>query len=52
MSTAGVQIQLSIPEIYQQLCKKCQKKLKRLIAEKVTEEMVRPIVGEKPTRPA
>jgi hypothetical protein len=52
MAQAGVSIQLSIPEIYQQLCKKCQKKLKRLIAEKVTEEMVRPIVEPKPTRQA
>jgi len=41
-----VQIQLSIPEIYRQLCPKCQKALKRLLAEKAVDKLVEPMLEE------
>lgn len=44
MAQAGVQIQLSIPEIYKQLCPKCQQKLKRLLAEKAVDKLVEPML--------
>ena len=38
-------VQLAIPEIYAQLCPKCKKKLRRLIKEKISDEMVNQMLG-------
>jgi uncharacterized protein with PIN domain len=38
------QISLSIKEIYERLCPECKKKLRELIKEKITEQMVNEIV--------
>ena len=38
-------VQLAIPEIYAQLCPKCKKKLRRLIKEKITDQMVSQVLG-------
>lgn len=45
MAQAGMNIQLSIPEIYKLCCPKCKKQLKRLIREKISDEMVSKVVG-------
>ena len=38
-------VQLAIPEIYAQLCPSCKKKLRRLIKEKITDQMVSQVLG-------
>ena len=45
MAQAGMSVQLAIPEIYQELCPKCQKKLRRLIKDKISDEMVNQMLG-------
>jgi len=40
MAQAGIQVQLSVKEIYAKLCPKCKEKLKELIRAKLTEQMV------------
>lgn len=45
MASAGMRVQLAIPEIYAQLCPKCQKKLRRLIKDKISDEMVNQMLG-------
>lgn len=46
MAKAGLTVQLSVKEIYERLCPKCREKLKNLIREKVTDEMVSQVIGE------
>ena len=46
MAQAGMSVQLAIPEIYAQLCPKCKKKLRKLIKERITDEMVTKVLGE------
>ena len=46
MAQAGMSVQLAIPEIYEQLCPKCKKKLRRLIKDKITDQMVSKVLGE------
>ena len=48
MAQAAMSVQLAIPEIYAQLCPKCQKKLRKLIREKISDEMVNQMLGLKP----
>ena len=45
MAHARTSVQLAIPEIYEQLCPKCQKKLRRLVKEKISDEMVNQLLG-------
>ena len=45
MAQAGMSVQLAIPEIYKELCPKCKKKLRRLIKEKITDQMVSQVLG-------
>ena len=45
MAQARTSVQLAIPEIYAQLCPKCKQKLRRLIKEKVSDEMVNQMLG-------
>jgi bacterioferritin-associated ferredoxin len=46
MAQAGIQVQLSVKEIYDKMCPKCQEKLRQLIKEKVSDEMVSQVIGE------
>lgn len=45
MSEKGVKIQLSVAEIYQVVCPKCRKKIRALIKERITDQMVQQVVG-------
>ena len=45
MAKAGIQVQLSVSEIYAVLCKKCQAKLRELVKDKISEQMVDQIIG-------
>ena len=47
MARAAMQVQLAIPEIYAQLCPKCKKTLRKLIKEKISDEMVNQMLGVK-----
>jgi len=47
MAQASVQVQLSIPELYEMLCKECKSKLKKLVREKITDQMVSQVIGER-----
>lgn len=48
MASAGIQVQLSVKEIYEQLCPKCKAKLKELIRQKVTDQLVESVIGTEP----
>ena len=45
MAQAAMSVQLAIPEIYKELCPSCKKKLRRLIKEKISDEMVSQVLG-------
>jgi len=45
MAQAGINVQLSVKEIYEKLCPKCREKIKALIKDKITEQMVDQVVG-------
>jgi len=47
MAKAGLQISLTVKEIYDRLCPKCKKRLRELIKEKITDDMVNQVLGEK-----
>jgi hypothetical protein len=40
-----VAVSLNLSEIYAHLCPKCQKEMRRLIKEKVTDQMVDNVIG-------
>jgi len=44
MSKAGIQVQYSIKEIYAKLCPKCKEEIRKLIKEKVTDELVNEVI--------
>ena len=46
MAQAGIHVQLSVREIYERLCPKCRKKVRELIKEKISEDMVSKVIGE------
>jgi len=46
MTQAGIQVQLSVKEIYEKICPKCRKALKELIKDKISEQMVSQVIGE------
>ena len=47
MAQAGLSIQLNVKEIYDRLCPKCKKKLKQLIKEKITDQLVEGVLEGK-----
>jgi len=42
----SVKVQLSLKEIYSRLCPKCKKKIRGLIKEKITDDMVNQVLGK------
>jgi len=46
MAEAQMRIQLSVKEIYEKLCPKCKRKVRELIKEKITEDMVNRVIGK------
>jgi len=47
LAKAGLQVSLTVKEIYERLCPKCKKRLRELIREKITDDMVNQVLGEK-----
>jgi len=45
LATAGISVQLSVKEIYDRMCVKCRKKIRDLIKEKITDQMVSQVIG-------
>ena len=45
MATAGLQVQLSVKEIYAVCCEKCRLKIKALIKTRITDQMVDQVIG-------
>jgi len=45
MATAGISVQLSVKEIYDRICARCKKKVRELIKEKITDQMVSQVIG-------
>jgi hypothetical protein len=43
---AKTQISLSVKEIYDKLCPKCKAKIRELIKEKITDQMLSGVIGE------
>jgi hypothetical protein len=43
MAQAGLQVQLSVKEIYDTLCPKCKAKMRELIKAKITDQMINSI---------
>ena len=46
MAKTGLNIQLTIKEIYERMCPKCKKRLRELIKEKITDNMVNQVLAE------
>lgn len=46
MSTAGINVQLSVKEIYDKMCPKCKKRIKELIRDKISDQMVSQVIGK------
>jgi len=42
----SVKVQLSLKEIYEKVCPKCKKKIRELIKEKITDDMVNQVLGK------
>ena len=45
MASAGIQVQLNVREIYALCCPKCRKKIRQLIRDKISEDMVSKVIG-------
>jgi len=45
MAQAGIQVQLSVKEIYDRCCPDCKQKIRELIKEKVSDQMVSQVIG-------
>ena len=45
MAQAGINVQLPLKEIYGAVCKKCKKKLRELIKEHISDQMVGQVIG-------
>jgi len=45
LATAGISVQLSVKEIYDRACARCKKKIRELIKEKITDQMVSQVIG-------
>lgn len=46
MSQSGINVQLSVKEIYDTVCPECKKKIRALIKDKISDEMVSKVIGE------
>jgi len=44
---AQMSVQLSVKEIYDIVCPKCKKKIRQLIKEKITDQMISQVISEK-----
>jgi len=42
----SVKVELSLKEIYEKVCPKCKKKIRELIKEKITDDMVNQVLGK------
>jgi len=42
----SVKVQLSLKEIYDKVCPKCKRKIRELIKEKITDDMVNQVLGK------
>jgi len=45
VAQAQMRVQLSVKEIYDKMCPKCKRKIRELVKEKVTDQMVSQIIG-------
>jgi hypothetical protein len=45
MAQAGINVQLSVKEIYDVVCPKCKEKIRELIRTKVTDQMINQVIG-------
>lgn len=52
LAQAGIQVQLSVREIYQRCCKKCRIEIRKLIREKISDQMIDQVIGEEKTSKA
>lgn len=46
MAKAGIQVQVTLREIHAILCEECREKLKVIIREKISEQLVDQVIGE------
>ena len=46
MEKQGLNVQLSIKEIYSVVCPKCKEKIKAMIRDKISDQMVQSVIGE------
>ena len=46
MAQAGISVQLSVKEIYDKMCPKCKAKIREIVKEKITDQMVSQVIGE------
>ena len=47
MAQAGISVQLGVKEIYDVVCTKCKKKIRALIKDRITDQMVSQVIGGK-----
>lgn len=45
MAQAGINVQLSVKDIYERMCPKCREKIKALIRDKISDQMVNQVIG-------
>lgn len=45
MAQQGINVQVSIKEIYKKACPKCKKMIRTLIRERITDQMVTQVIG-------
>jgi len=46
MAEAGIKVQLNVKEIYTVLCEECREKLRKLVKDKISEQLVDQVIGE------
>lgn len=49
MSQAGIRVDLKLREIHALVCKKCKEKLRKLVRDKISEQLVDQVIGEEAT---
>ena len=45
MAKAGIQVQMTVREIHAILCEECREKLRRLVKDKISEQLVDQVIG-------
>ena len=45
VAQAGIQVNLTVREIYTELCEECREKLRRIVKDKISEQLVDQVVG-------